>query len=105
MAQYGGLDSGKRKEEAWVKIRDGRSFGGFRSGCLAGKVELGLDLREGERNRARVAERRQSVDPWPSGIAQTEKLGNLVIGLAGGVVQRAANEGVPPGIGDGLGEV
>src|ERR1700735_3784836 len=86
-------------------MRDGRSFGGFRPGCLAGQVELGLDLGKGERDSARVPEGRQSVDPWPSRIAEAEKLGDLVIGLAGGVVQCAANEGVLPGVGNGLGEV
>ena len=39
----------------------------------------------------------ERVDPGASGIAEAEKLGDLVIGFAGGVVDGAADECVVPG--------
>jgi hypothetical protein len=38
----------------------------------------------------------QGVDPGTAGVAETEELGDLVVGFAGGVVEGAADEGVGP---------
>ena len=83
---------------------------GGRSGCLcawgfASKVELGLDLREGEGHGVRVAVQGQVVDPGASGVTEAEKLGDLVVGFAGGVVDGAADKGVGPGAVGGTGEI
>lgn len=40
----------------------------------------------------------ESVDPGATGIAETEQLGDLVVGLAGGVVHGAAYVAVVPGV-------
>ena len=53
-------------------------------------MSFGLDLRKGERHGMRVAETGQRIDPRPAGIAEAEQLGDLVVGLAGGIVERAA---------------
>ena len=55
---------------------------------------LWFDLCEGEGHGVRVAELRERVDPGTAGIAEAEQLGDLVEGLAGGVVDGAADEGV-----------
>ena len=96
VAQHGGLDSRKRKQEAGVELRYGGGAGGLGARRLAGQMELGLDLREGERHGARVAVEGEGVNPGASGVAEAEQLGNLVEGFAGGVVEGAADERISP---------
>ena len=57
---------------------------------------LGFDVREREWDRVRVAVGRERVDPWTTGIAEAEELGNFVEGFAGGVVEGAAYVAVGP---------
>ena len=45
-----------------------------------------------------VAELGEGVNPWSAGVAEAEQLGYLVVGLAGGVVEGAADELVVPGV-------
>ena len=88
-----------------VEARDGRGFRGFGARRLAAQVELGLDLREGERHGLRVAEAGERVDPRAAGIAEPEQLGDFVVGFAGGVVDGAADEGVVPRAVRGSGQI
>ena len=88
-----------------VEVGDGSGFGGLGARGLAGEMELGLDLREGEGHGERVAEACEGVDPGTSGIAEAEQLGDLVVGFAGGVVDGAADEGVVPCAVGGAGEI
>src|SRR5207244_2241468 len=48
--------------------------------------------RDRKRERFRIALARQPVDRCAAGIAETEQAGALVEGLAGGVVQRRADD-------------
>ena len=74
-------------------------------GGFAGEMELGFDLREGEGDRCGVAVVGEGVDPGAAGVAEAEKLGDFVVGFAGGVVNGAADEGVVPGAVGGSGEI
>ncbi len=74
-------------------------------GALPLQMDLGLDLRKRKRHRVRIAEAGQRVDPGASGIAEAEQLGDLVVGLAGSVVEGAADQGVGPGAVGGTGKV
>ena len=105
VAENGGFNSRKRKKEARVKVSDRGSFGGFGPWRFAGKVEFGFDLREGKGDGHGVAVLGEGVDPGASGVAKAEKLGDFVVGFAGGVVYRAADEGVVPGAVGGTGEI
>src|SRR5690349_9995387 len=53
-----------------------------------------LHLRERKTNRTRITKRSHFVHRRPARIAETEKLGDLVEGLAGGVVPGLAEETV-----------
>ncbi len=82
VAEDGGLDAA----EGEVEVRAG---GGIRVAVL--------DRREGEGDGAWVAVRSEAVDPGAAGVAETEELGDLVEGFAGGVVDGAADVAVVPG--------
>ena len=88
-----------------VEVGDGSGFGGLGAGGFACEVELGLDLRKGEGYGVWIAELGDGVDPWAAGIAEAEELGDFVIGFAGRIVERAADERVLPGVGDGAGKI
>ena len=105
VAQDGGLDAGEREEESGVEVGDGGGDGGFGAGGAAGEMQFGLDSGEGEGDGARVAEGGEGVEPGTAGVAETEELGDLVVGFAGGIVEGAADEGVVPGAGGGAGKV
>ena len=104
VAEHGSLDPGKRKEEMRVEVGDGRGFGGLGARGLAGQMDLGLDLGEGE-GTAWGCRKGEGVDPGAAGVAEAEQLGDLVVGFAGGVVDGAADEGVVPGAVGGTGEI
>ena len=74
-------------------------------GGLPPRWSFWFDLREGERHGVRVAEFGERVDPGTAGIAEAEQLGDLVEGLAGGVVDGAADERVAPGAVRGAREI
>ena len=80
-----------------VEVGDGGGFGGLGAWGFAAEVKLGFDLREGKGNGVGVAVQGEGVDPGATGVAETEELGDLVVGFAGGVVDGAADEGVGPG--------
>ena len=105
VAQHRGLDAGKREEEAWVELGDGCRFGSFGSRRISAQVDLVLDLGEGKRNGVGVAVKSELVNPGTAGIAEAEELGDLVVGLAGGIVEGAADELIIPGAGVRRGEV
>ena len=84
------------KRKCGSRCRDGRGSGGLGARGLAAEVDLGFDLREGERT-AWGLPKGERVDPGTAGIAEAEQLGDLVVGFAGGVVDGAANERVGPG--------
>ena len=105
VAEDGGFDSGKREEEARVELCDGSGFGGLGARGLTAQVKFGFDLSKCEGHRFRIAEAGQGIDPGAAGIAKAEKLGDLVVGFAGGVVDGAADEAVGPGPLGGLGEI
>ena len=88
-----------------IERGDGRGFGGLGAGGFAAEVSLGLDLREGEGHGLRIAEAGQRIDPRAAGIAKAEQLGDFVVGFAGGIVERAADERVVPGSVGWLGEI
>ena len=85
VAEDGGLDAAEAEEE-W-------SFGG----TPAVSMRFGFDLREGEGYRLGVAVGGEVVDPGAAGVAEAEQLGDLVEGLAGGVVDGVADVAVVPG--------
>ena len=105
VAENGGLDARKRKEEAGIEVGDGGGTGGLGARGLAGQMELGLNPRKRERDGERVAELGEAVDPGASGIAEAEQLGDLVVGFTGGVVEGAADERVGPGAVGGAAEI
>ena len=105
VAENGGLDARKRKEEAGIEVGDGGGTGGLGARRLAGQMELGLDLRKREGHGERVTELGEGVDPGASGIAEAEQLGDLVVGFTGGVVEGAADERVGPGAVSGAAEI
>ena len=96
IAQNSRFDPRKREEEMRVEVGDRGGFGCLGAGSLPRQVKLGLDLREGERHSERIAEARESIDPRTARIAEAKQLRHLVIGFAGRVVERAADEGVVP---------
>ena len=62
-------------------------------------MSFGFDLREGKGYRPGVAVGGEGVDPGAAGVAETEELGYLVEGFAGGVVDGVAYVAVvPPGV-------
>ncbi len=79
-----------------IEARYGRGFGGFSARGFAAEVNLCLDLRKRERDGLRVTELRQRIDPGTAWITEAEELGYFVEGLAGGVVDGAADEFVRP---------
>jgi len=60
---------------------------------------------ENAKGRMWVAVLGQCVDPGASGVAKAEELGDFVVGLAGGVVEGAADQAVMPSVGRGAGEI
>ncbi len=56
-----------------------------------------FDLGEGEGDGARVAVGGEGIDPGAAGVAEAEQLGDLVVGFAGCVVDRAAYVAIGPG--------
>jgi len=107
VAQDGGLDTGEREEEVRIKAGDGRGFGGLgaRRGSLTGQVSFWFELCKCEWDGVGIAVECESVDPGTTGVAEAEKLGDFVVGFAGGVVNGAADEGVVPGAVGGTGEI
>ena len=105
VAENGGLDSGKREEEAGIEVCDGGSFSGLGARRFAAQVKLGFDLRESKGDGERVAVLSESVNPGTSGVAKAEEFGDFVIGFAGRVVDGAADEGVMPGTVGRTGEI
>ena len=67
-----------------IESCDRGGFSGLGARRLTAKVKLGFDLREGEGYGMGVAVQGEGVDPWASGIAQTEEFGDFVEGFAGG---------------------
>ena len=88
-----------------IESCDRGGFSGLGARRLTAKVKLGFDLREGEGYGMGVAVQGEGVDPWASGIAQTEEFGDFVIGFARSVVDGAADEGVVPGAVGRAGEI
>ncbi len=86
VAEDRGLDAAEAEEEGSV------------GSSLAAAMDFWLDLGEGERDRVRVAVGGEVVDPGAAGIAEAEQLGDLVEGLAGGVVDGVADVAVVPGV-------
>ena len=60
-------------------------------------MEARPDLTEGEGDGAGIAVGGEGIDPWTTGVAEAEQLGDLVVGLTGGVVDRAAYVAIGPG--------
>ena len=54
-------------------------------------MRLLLDLGKGEGHRLGIAIRRERIDPWTAWVAQSKEFGYLVKGLAGGIVDGAAD--------------
>ncbi len=75
-----------------VEVRDGGRACCLGARRFAGQIDLLLDLGKREWNRVRVAVAGQCVDPRSSGVAESEQLRDLVIGLSGCVVQGAAHQ-------------
>ena len=94
IAQHSSLDAAEREESLGGKS----ILPGFHIvfGDLA-EMRFRLDLREGERNGARIAVGRQCIDEGTAGIGQAEQLRNLVEGFACCVVDGAANVAIAPG--------
>jgi hypothetical protein len=91
-------DGGFDAAEGEVEVRAFASgWGFFVCGSGAVAMDAWLDLAEGEGDGARVAVGGEGVDPGASGVAEAEKLGDLVVGFAGGVVDSAAYVAVGPG--------
>ena len=93
------------KRNCGSRVGDRRGFGSLGARRLAAKMKFGFDLREGEGDGAGVSVLGKGVDPWASGIAETEELGDFVVGFACGVVDGAADEGVVPGAVGRAGEI
>jgi len=68
-------------------------------------MKFGLDLRKREGHSERVTELGEGVDPGAAGIAQAEELGDFIEGLAGSVVEGAADKRVSPGAVGGAAEI
>ena len=95
IAEHGGLDAAVGKVGAAL-------FGGMTVLRIAVAV---LDLRERKLHGQRVAVLSEKVDDRAAGIAEFEQLGDLVEGLAGGVVAGVADVAVGPAGVVTLGEV
>jgi hypothetical protein len=80
-----------------VKARDGRGLFRFGARGFAAEVSFCFDLRERERDSARVAEFSECVNPWAAGTAEAEQFGDFIEGFAGSIVDGAADESVGPG--------
>ncbi len=91
----GGFDAGEGHVEAGGIVVG--LEGGF-SGELGGGVAGGLlfDLREGKEAGVGGSEGGEGVDPGAAGVGEAEELGDLVEGLAGGVVEGLAYVAVVP---------
>ena len=92
VTQNGGFDTAEGEVEVWAFGGCGRFFVGS-----AGARGAGVDWAEGKWNGARIAVGSECVDPGAAGVAETEQLGDLVIGLSGGVVDGAAYVAIGPG--------
>ena len=93
VAEDGGLDAAEGEVEvrAFVVL-----VGAFLLVMPSREVAV-FDLGEGEGDGAGVAVGGEGVDPGAAGVAEAEELGDLVVGFAGGVVDRAAYVAVGPG--------
>src|SRR5216684_7104657 len=65
--------------------------------CTAVSIDAWFDLAEGKGDGAGVAFGGEGVDPGAAGIAEAEELCDLVVGLAGGVVDGATYIAIGPG--------
>ena len=89
VAADGGFDAAEGEVEArGVLVGGERGLAGELGGGVAGG--LGFDLGEGEGDGFGVAVGGEGVDPGAAGVGQAEELGDLVEGLAGGVVEGLA---------------
>ena len=95
VAEDGGLDAAEGEVEGGAGVL---GVAGLLVGQRdAGAVRARLDRVELEGHGAGVAVGREGVDPGATGVAEAEQLGDLVVGLAGGVVDGAADVLVAPG--------
>src|SRR6267154_226875 len=84
-------DCGLDAAEGEVEVRAlAAGWGLLVCGNTAVAVDARLDLAEGEGDGAGVAIGGEGVDPGAAGVAEAEELGDLVVGFAGGVIDRAA---------------
>jgi len=63
---------------------------------LVAEMRLGLDLRKGERDGARIAMRGERGDPRTAGVAEAEHTGHLIEGFAGSIVHGATGILIAP---------
>ena len=97
VAEDGGFKAGEAEEKLAVEGFNGRGDGSFGARCFAFEMRLGFDPGDAERNREWVAEVSQMINPRATGVTEAEQLGDLVEGLACGVVEGAPDELVTPG--------
>jgi hypothetical protein len=92
-------DCGLDAAEGEVEVRAlAAGWGLLVCGNTAVAVDARLDLAEGEGDGAGVAIGGEGVDPGAAGVAEAEELGDLVVGLAGGVIDGAAYVAVGPDV-------
>src|SRR5580698_1490610 len=90
------LNPRKGEKKTRIEFGDRSGLGGLSARRSSLQVNLRLDLCKREGHGARVAETRESIDPWAARITEPQQLGDLVVRLTGCVVQRAANQRVAP---------
>ena len=96
VATSGCLDAGEGHVEAGgVIIRRESGFAGELGRGVAG--DFLFNLREGEERGVCRAVRGECIHPGAAGVGQAEQLGDLVEGLAGGVVEGFSDVAVAPG--------
>jgi len=96
VAADGGLDAAEGEVETGG-VGVGEVFAGELGGGVAGG--FGLDLGCSEGDGFGVAVDGEGIHPGAAGVGQAEQLGDLVEGLAGGVVEGFSDVAVAPGCG------